>query len=287
MRLIWVAIVVLAHTVATAQYVKMRMDTVIEFMPGGGPTLGRGPAFFPMNVLQGPAPEATDTTPSVNGREICSIGLDGSIVLGLKQHVVVDGPGADIIIFENAFVGPRGKLFAEPGAISVSKDMITWYDFPFDSASLHGCAGVTPTSGADPFDASVSGGDAFDLFDVGADSIRYIKIRDVTRIVSDNPKHQYYDPTLTGFDLDVVTTPHAVRIATSTGLQLIPRTSAIEVSVETGTGLVSVYDVHGFLLEQYSVPHGVTELQLRSVVNSCIIVILESNQRAQMVKVLR
>ena len=39
---------------------------------------------------------------------------------------------------------------------------------------------------------------------IGIDSVRYIKIKDITEQILNNPDHSNYDPTLSGFDLDAV-----------------------------------------------------------------------------------
>lgn len=263
------------------------MDTVIAFQPGSGQNTGQSPLFFPANVLRGPAAEANDTVPSLDSREICSIGLGGAIVLGLKNHVVVDGPGVDIIVFENAFIGPLKKVFAEPAQVSVSKEGTTWVSFPFDSLTLEGCAGRTPTIGGDPFAWPNCGGDGFDLATVGVDSVRYVRIQDVTSNLKSNSQHPYYDPSLTGFDLDVITVPHATLVATNTDLRVEPRTTNVLASVVNGNGMVRVYNVYGTLLHEVEVGAGVTVIPLERLGNSCLFVTMISNENVVMVKVLQ
>lgn len=270
-----------------AQYARVRMDTVVACQPGSGQNTGQSPLFFPANVLRGPAPEANDTVPSLDSREICSIGLGGTIVLGLKDHVIVDGPGVDIVVFENAFIGPLKKVFAEPAQVSVSKDGLSWMSFPFDSLTLEGCAGRTPTFGGDPFAWPSSGGDGFDLATVGVDSVRYVRLHDVTGIIKNNSHHPYFDPSLTGFDLDVITIPHATLVATNTDLGVEPRTTNVLASVVSGKGIVRVYNVYGTLLHEEEVGAGVTVIPLGRLGNSCLLVTMVSNENVVMVKVLQ
>jgi hypothetical protein len=222
----------------------------------------------------------------VDPREICSIGLDGEIVMGLKAHVIVDAPGADFIVFENAFRGPTGRPYAEPARVSVSRDGSTWVDFPFDSTTLAGCAGLTPTTGADPWDPAVSGGDAFDLSTIDVDSVRWIKLTDVTRIVLDNNQHPFYDPTLSGFDLDVINVPHAVRKAYGTSVTHIPRTTSVTASIAGSSGTLAVYDVRGVLLSQVPLTGGVHEVDLSSTVETCLLVVLHADGVVSTTKVL-
>lgn len=187
-------------------------DTVVMFRPGTGPGIGRQPAYFPNNVLGFPDTSARPTVPSVNPAQILSLGLGGEIVLGFRTPIV-DRAGADFTVFENAFhynLGGKQRTFAEPATVAVSSDGVSFVEFPFDSATLVGCAGITPTDGrANPLDPAQSGGDHFDLSDVGMDSVRFIRLRDATAIVINNPNHPFWDPTLTSFDLDAVVAIHA------------------------------------------------------------------------------
>jgi hypothetical protein len=157
-----------------------------------------------------------------------SLGLGGSITVEFTDNVIVDGPGVDFTVFENAFL-PHGvnteNPYAEPGRVSVSEDGVAWTAFPcaMDAPPFHpGCAGVYPVfANADdpdapsplgpsttpiadlvgvPFDGFVppagSGGDSFDLADLGVARVRFVRI-DGGQI----------DPRLaglSGFDLDAI-----------------------------------------------------------------------------------
>jgi hypothetical protein len=224
-------------------------DAVETFRPGTGQNAGQGPAWFPANVLGLPDTSARRTVASVDPGEILSLGLGGEIVLRFDSAPIVDGPGVDFTVFENAFVfriGQRERVYAEPAEVAVSRDGSVFVSFPHDFRTLAGCAGVTPTNGdANPLDPTVSGGDAFDLALIGVDSVRYVRITDLTAIVADDPTHAYWDPTLSGFDLDaVVAIPLELRgvlaapLASSRGqLRVVPNpaTEFVEVTT-TGTG---------------------------------------------------
>ncbi len=184
-------------------------DSVVVFEPGTGQSFGQDPEYFPRNVLGPPDTTATPTVGSADPNEILSLGLGGRIVLAFTDNWIIDGPGADFTVFENAFIrqfGPKqGLPFAEPARVAVSADGVHFVAFPFDSLTLEGLAGVTPTNGAaDPTNPDSSGGDSFDLADVGLDTVRFVELLDVTAIIKDNPEHPYWDPTLSGFDLDAV-----------------------------------------------------------------------------------
>lgn len=191
------------------------IDTVFQFIPGSGQNFGQSPPYFPQNIYGLPDPNATYTTPSASQDQICSLGLNGEIIVGFKNYILVDGPGIDFTVFENPFYSPYvEKIFAEPGLVSVSKDGITFYPFPCDTLTLNGCAGKTPTNGnQNPFDPFQSGGDTFDLATIGIDSIRYIRIQDWTWYLLQHPEHPFYDPTLSGFDLDAVVALHLVPLS--------------------------------------------------------------------------
>lgn len=208
-------------------------DTVVSFTPGVGSGIGREPQYFPWNVLGLPDSSARESVPSINPVQILSLGVGGEITLRFDRHTVVDGPGPDFAVFENAFhyiLSGTQRTYAEPATVSVSRDGVTFVSFPFDSLTLAGCAGVTPTNGEqDPRDPAVSGGDLFDLSTIGVDSIRYVRIHDVTPIVRDNRKHPFWDPTLNGFDLDAVV---AINVA-------VPRTPG---KATTGAAVAALID---------------------------------------------
>jgi hypothetical protein len=191
---------------ANAGYNRSGADTLISFKPGSGQSFGQESEYFPQNIFGLPDTNGSQNAPSSDPGQVCSIGLGGEIILGFRNYILIDGEGPDFTIFENAFNNPvTSRVFAEPAKLSVSKDGINFKEFPFDSLTLKGCAGIIPTNGKeDPFNPEVSGGNCFDLKDVDLDSIRFIKISDICQIVLDNPGHPYYDPIISGFDLDAV-----------------------------------------------------------------------------------
>lgn len=189
-------------------------SAVVSVTAGSGG--GFGFEYLPDNVLGFPDTTARGETPTVDPRQIAGIGLGGEIILSFDR-AIVDGPGPDFTVFENAFtyrLGAADRVYAEPAEVSVSADGVTFFSFPFDSLTLEGCAGTAPTYGEhDPGDPRVSGGNGFDLATIGVDSIRFVRLRDVTSIILSNPKHPFRDPTLNGFDLDAVVAVHSVAAA--------------------------------------------------------------------------
>jgi hypothetical protein len=176
---------------------------VADYAPSGSG--GFGSERLP-DVVLGP-PQGGGT--GAGSTDVCSLGCGGSIVVELGVRAV-DGPGPDLIVFENAFETGAGGVFAEPGEVSVSADGVEWRTFECvldGEPALAGCAGVTPVlanpdNGLDPTDPAVAGGDAFDLADVGLPAARFVRILDRTG--------DYYGSTpwctapKGGFDLDAV-----------------------------------------------------------------------------------
>lgn len=183
------------------------IDTVYFFNPGTGQKVGQSAEYFPENIFGIPSRDASYDTPESSPDEICSLGKGGEIIVGFSDIKLYDGPGADFIIFENAFHSPlTNGIFAEPAIVAVSMDGIEYFEFPYDTVSLSGMAGKTPTYGSNnPFNPNESGGDAFDISELGLDFIKYIKIKDLSHVVG-YEGHQYYSPPhlITGFDLDAV-----------------------------------------------------------------------------------
>jgi hypothetical protein len=177
-------------------------DDLVEFSPGEATVFGHDE--LPEIVL-GPPGGMID---------VASLGCEGTIVLEFAAPGIVDGPGPDLIVFENAF----SEDFPEPGEVSVSEDGLTWSVFPCEPISLDGCAGVHPTlalpnNEIDPTDPELAGGDAFDLGELGLARVNFVRVRDRSR------EHwealgglTYCDPGnqgAGGFDLDAIVAVHA------------------------------------------------------------------------------
>jgi hypothetical protein len=79
---------------------------------------------------------------TVGSLDVVSIGLNGSLVVRFDDNVIVDGPGADFTVFENAFIptgsGGSQPPYAEPALVKVSQDGVNWIEF---SCTLHSTAG--------------------------------------------------------------------------------------------------------------------------------------------------
>lgn len=214
-------------------------DEVTSVTYGEG--AGFGQDYFPENVLGPPHGNADAHTPQTSAQHLLSLGNGGRIVLKFVDNIVVDGEGVDLAVFENPLIqiGDTEYSFCEAAIVAVSQDGETFYTFPYDFvppppggrlgriADYIGFAGIhpvysSPENGIDPLDPEVSGGDFFDLADVGLDWIQYVKIidtgvpgtstemRDRDGDVIDDPGNLYNDPSIgkLGFDLDAVAGIH-------------------------------------------------------------------------------
>lgn len=175
-------------------------DAVVRFAPGPG--AGFGQDLFPQVVLGPPSGGGA----SQGSLDVLSLGQLGVIELEFSDLLAVDGPGVDLLVFENGFNG-----FFETGEVAVSEDGLDWRTFPcgLDAGPSH-CAGTRPVdanpaqgiSGTDP---SVAGGDGFDLAEVGLTRARFVR-------VTDSGTNRFYGPPGGGFDLDAVAVVNAQRV---------------------------------------------------------------------------
>jgi hypothetical protein len=176
------------------------MDEVTSFQ--AGPYAGYGQADFPEIVLGGPQGKGC----CLGGTDVLSLGVGGIITLK-SDTAVLDGPGPDFIVFENAFwAGANPQTpYAELGRVSVSQNNQQFFSFPCETNNptelFPGCAGVSPvlanvlTNAIDPTDPEAAGGDAFDLADLDLDWVLYIRIEALS---------QGGGGDTAGFDLDAI-----------------------------------------------------------------------------------
>jgi hypothetical protein len=176
-----------------------------------------------------------------------SLGLGGTITLEFTDNAIVDGPGPDFTVFENAFL-LAGEVtyppFAEPATVSVSDDGVHFVAFTCaldDPPYYPGCAGVYPVfaTASDPSSALVpsttpiadlvgvpfatfvppggSGGDSFDLAGTGLAQARFV------RIIASGQRFGL--DGLAGFDLDAVAAVHSLDLVGDTDGDGIPDAS--------------------------------------------------------------
>ena len=171
-------------------------DALIDFVPGEHASFGA--QDLPEIVLGSPEGGGE----SHGSLDVLSLGEGGVIVLEMVDLQIVDGPGADLLVFENPF-----GVWFETAVVAASEDGETWTEWPCDpedhEGGYPGCAGVayvhaTSEMLIDPTDPSVAGGDAFDLADIGLSSARYVRIED------SGANALGYGGVASGFDLDAV-----------------------------------------------------------------------------------
>lgn len=157
------------------------------------------------------APEILYGSAWTGGTDVVSLGGGGSLLIKLSGYLLVDGIGADFTLFENPQYLTGYKLFAERAEVSVSEDGKFFHTFPCqwqdtENQVYQGCAGVAMVNAlSNPFDTTVSGGDVFDLADVGLSKARYILIQDMDTCVDQDPTYPLCSKASTqGFDLDAM-----------------------------------------------------------------------------------
>lgn len=162
----------------------------------------------------------------------------GTITLEFTDNLIVNGPGVDFVVFENAFrLAGTDEFFVEPAVVDVSADGIKFYRFPFDyvarlnndgslnlfnpHAYHYGFAGVHAvySNGNTPpaTDTVLAGGDQFDLSDLPGAPLSWARFVRLTATgdswfidqQGEPVRHSNSDPTWaasgagkSGFDLD-------------------------------------------------------------------------------------
>ncbi len=160
-----------------ADLVDSLADTVVA-APGATPDTNYGDPVRAANGVRG-AGEAGGSV------DVYAIPPGEALVLGWGDQRLIDGPGPDLVVFENPF--PSGdEVFMELAVVELSPDGVQWVAFPHaylaadpttfmgDPDLWLGFAGRTPvrlnvdSAPMDPFDPR-AGGDPFDLADLPAD----------------------------------------------------------------------------------------------------------------------
>ena len=210
-----------------------------------GPGAGYGQSYYPENILGPPDPNATPTSPAFGESNLLTLGKNGWVVLEFTDNSIVNEPGADFSVFENVLDTGSG-YFQECAFVEVSQDGQYWIQFPWDAESLTGLAGVMPTTGEDPTNPAVSGGDQFDLEILDLDWIRFIRLTDCGDSITDGGL----------FDLDAI-----AAVNWTTGIEeedvapLISITSPFSTSFSITAdekGILSCYSIEGRKLAEWT-----------------------------------
>lgn len=181
------------------------LDVVREFVPGA--FAGFGQENLPWVVLGPPVPGG----PTQGSTDVVSLGDGGRIEVSFRDNVVFDGPGDDLVIFENPFhIGSEtGELFTEYAYVEVSLDGSAWTRFPVDPVTGEGLAGgnaVLPDA-VDPL-AADTGGDRFDIGVLGLAFVRHVRLIDAGSEIED-VGNQVPPANQGGFDLDAAAALHS------------------------------------------------------------------------------
>lgn len=224
-----------------------------------GEGAGYGQAYYPENILGPPDPEATPESPAVGEDQLLTLGKNGIIVVEFTDNTVIDGEGPDFSVFENVLDTGAG-FFQECAFVEVSQDGVNWIMFPYDGETLEGLAGVWPTTGQDPTNPEVSGGDQFDLETLGLEWIRFVRLTDCGDSVQDGGL----------FDLDAVAS-----INWTTGIQEGYETAALlrvtspfstTFTVTAGeSGTLRCYTTDGRLAGEWNVGEGPMSIQAEQI----------------------
>lgn len=291
-RMMLLLALLLMFTIAASAQSDPWADAVVsvEYGPGAG----FGQDYFPDNVLGSPSPDATPTAPAADPSEVLTLGSGGVIVLAFEDGGIEDGPGVDVIVYENAFaVGGGETIYRETALVAFSEDGTTWVTVPYDTTTFAGLAGVTPTNSASwSSDPLASGGDGFDLADVGLEHASYIRLTDSEGLVRDSGP---------SFDLDAVAVLHgeagttavddpAVSIPTSLALRAWPNPFNASVTVQidgtSGAARITVVDLLGRVAEQAEVSGHLWTWQPRGLASGTYLVrVQDSEQRTSTTRV--
>lgn len=212
-----------------AAYQPTSPDTVVE-APGASAALFHDPALA-LDGVQGAGRGA-------GSLDVFSIDYGDHLVLGWSGRRVHDGPGVDLVVYENPFIFDGGRVFMDPAIVEVSIDGEEWVAFPHDylaqdemlyssdPADWSGFAGVTPvflndaTNPVDPFDTALAGGDAFDIATLPDDALgarileegfAFLRLSPAPDHVNPDTGERYpRDPVANGPDIDGVVARYLV-----------------------------------------------------------------------------
>jgi hypothetical protein len=155
---------------------------VVSYRFGSGQNYGQD--AFPANIF-GPPKGGSIKSGST---DVVSLGNGGTVTVAFAGNAIVDGPGPDFIVFENAFdIGSDpANPYAELGIVEVSRDGAQWFTFPCTATEYPygACAGWHPVfanpdeNTIDPTDPATAGGDPFDLADLDLDWARFVRVTD-------------------------------------------------------------------------------------------------------------
>ena len=244
-------------------------DSSPEIEYGDG--AGYGQAYYPDNILGPPDPDATPSSPSFGENNLLTLGKDGWVVLEFTDNSIINEEGPDFTVFENVMETSQG-YFQECAFVEVSQDGEYWLMFPWDAATLEGLAGVYPTTGQDPTNPAISGGDQFDLEILDLDWVRFVRLTDCGDSVDDGGL----------FDLDAIAS-----INWSTGIiesnsvftQPFSINSPFNYSFTIDTkcaGALNCYTIDGRLVSEWAIQEGQTSLNAEYLPSGVLFFVMDN-----------
>ncbi len=187
---------------------------ILSFSPG---RTDRGTPLIPilndwLSSLQGPDYSMEDY--DRNNRslmlehlsKVFSLGHGGEIVLKVSgEGKIMSEEGPDLFVFHTAFrLGQTDFYWNKFGRIGFSDQpdpgSFRWLDCDPSAGKLKGCVGLIPTT---------EGGDSFRLDEIGLESARYIRIKDLGN--NQNIKNKFNFPT-EGVSIDALRLDHAYQL---------------------------------------------------------------------------
>ena len=212
--------------------------------------------------------------PVASNLAVHSLGVGGYLTLGFDV-TITDGPGADFLVFENAFaISAGGPIFSEAVFVEVSSNgqdfarFPTLYQGPAASGGRYatswagyftGFAGIKPSNGGKAgvsnFDVVQAGGDSFDLADltshplvlagkVDLARISQVRMVDVIAGVSrDSSGNIIQDPTAGSADINAVAVIHHTGNVQGNGPAValkIPKNGNFSIQLHDPAGLTNL-----------------------------------------------
>ena len=261
-RLVAIALAVALPCLAFLSVATPYADQITSLAPGPNADFG-----VPDNMLGPP----TGGGLAGGSDDVYALGVGGEVVLRLDTRAW-NGPGTDLLVFENPFLvqGTDWDSFAELLTVEVSSDGVSFARFPTDFEGpagpylqggnqlgsdltrYNGFAGVMPVAafppGIDPLDVVAAGGDAFDFEqlldhplvlsgDLDLDNVYYVKLVDVQAGVDlDDEGDVIWDsgfPAFASADVDGVCAVNSV-------FNGLPGRPEVEFSYDRTSGLLTL-----------------------------------------------
>ena len=214
MKFLWILLLLQMFCLSTALSLEIGADSVVSV--NYGENAGFGQAMFPQIVLSMPMGGGS----SHGSVHVLSLGKAGDITLCFLDEIMVDGPGYDLAVFENpVIIDTFGNIYLELSFVEISAVGDSFIPYPYDVDTTilpvrnperyHGLAGVWPVYSYNgvpyPLNPDSSGGDFFDLAEIGLENARFVRIIDTGDSIYDMGSDM---PIAAGFDLDAIAAIH-------------------------------------------------------------------------------